>query len=133
MAGSLTWRTYTSDTGEKFSVSINKSIANALFTSLAGFESAQFLFPPREANYPVLPRGYRMRLVNLRSSLPNLAPHKLNIRVPFGNLKVAQALGDELPVIQFFTGVYAIGTYYDVSSYQGEFRLIKLGSLQLDG
>lgn len=133
MAGSQTWRTYIADTGEKFSVSINKSIAEGIFTSIYGFESAQLLFPPRADNYPVLPRGYRMRIVNLRSSLPNLSPKRLNIRVPIGNLEIVKALGDSVPVIQFFTGVHAIGSYYDVASYQGEFRLINLGSLQLDG
>lgn len=133
MSGSQTWRTYTADNGDNFSVNINKAIAQGLFTSLEGFGSAVELFPPRLADYPPLPRGYRMRLVNLRSSLPDVSPKRLNIRVPFGNLEIVKSLGSELPVIEFFSGTYAIGTYYNISSYQGEFRLINLGSLQFDG
>lgn len=129
MAGSLTWRTYIADNGDRFSVSINKSIAEALFTSVIGFGGAQLLFPPREGNYPPLPRGYRMRLLNLHSPLPDLPPKRLNIRVPFGNVEIVRELGGSLPKIQFFTGVYATGTYYDIASYQGEFRVINLRSL----
>lgn len=133
MAGSQTWRTYIADNGDRFSVNINKALASGLFKALYANLSTEVLFPSRLDDYPPLPKGYKMRYLNMRSSLPDVSRKRLNIRVPFGNAVIIQQLTLEFATVQFDKGVYATGTYYDVSSYQGEYRLIDVGSLQIDG
>lgn len=136
MSGSLTWRTYTADNGEKFSVKVNKSLANGVLTLLETNITSPLgglLFPLRNADYPPLPKHLKMRHLNLRYSLPDVSRKRLNIIVPIGNYELVPLLWEGFATIQWESGRYALGSYYDVSSYQGEFRKIPIGGLQGDG
>ena len=58
MAGSLTWRKYTSDNGLEYSIKIDESNANAYIQSLT------VLCAIRTANHPPLPCNIKPRLIH---------------------------------------------------------------------
>jgi hypothetical protein len=62
MAGSRTWRAYTSDSGNQYSISIDKSNASAIPTGNGSAGGA--LCPVRTTNSPRLPKGLKTRYVN---------------------------------------------------------------------
>jgi hypothetical protein len=62
MAGSRTWRSYTSDSGAQYSIQIDESNARAIPTA-AGSAGSE-LCPVRTANAPRLPKGLKLRYVN---------------------------------------------------------------------
>jgi hypothetical protein len=59
MAGSFTWRQYTSDSGVAYSIKIDESNANGTVGTTAGA-----LCPARTANLPLAPCGLKGRYVN---------------------------------------------------------------------
>lgn len=59
MAGSIKWMIYTTDQGTKYAVKQDESNG-----TLFGFDD----FTPEDVGVQVLPRGFRMRRVNLKSN-----------------------------------------------------------------
>jgi hypothetical protein len=60
MAGSKTWRAYTSDNGTVYSIQIDESNARAFRTGT----STAILMPARTTNAPIAPAGLKKRYVN---------------------------------------------------------------------
>lgn len=71
MSGSMTYRGYTADGGQVYSVKCDESNANATATNGAGTTSS-VLLPVRIANAPLPPCGLKMRYANCTNiSNPN--------------------------------------------------------------
>lgn len=68
MAGSMTYRSYTSDGGVTYSVKCDESNADAIAVSGTGTSSGVVLLPVRTANAPLLPRGAKLRYANCSNS-----------------------------------------------------------------
>jgi hypothetical protein len=64
MAGSMTWREYEADNGQKYSIKVDESNAEAIIGP-----SVKFL-PIRTSNWPQLPKGIKKRYV-LCSNIAN--------------------------------------------------------------
>ena len=58
MAGSRTWRTYTTDDNISYSIQVDKSNANG---AISGGSGTNVLCLPRTANLPQPPKGFRYR------------------------------------------------------------------------
>lgn len=70
MAGSRTWRAYTSDNGTVYSVNVDESNSNA---TIGGAGGNVLLMPVRTVNSAGIPCGLKMRYVNAQSvTTPNL-------------------------------------------------------------
>jgi hypothetical protein len=67
MSGSMTHRTYTSDSGVVYSVKVDESNANAIATNGAGVSSSALL-PARTVNSPYPPCGMKPRYANCYNS-----------------------------------------------------------------
>lgn len=68
MAGSISYRKYTSDSGAQYTIKIDKSNASG---NIAG--DARPLCAVRDANYTLLPRGFKKRyLLAFQSDLPRI-------------------------------------------------------------
>jgi len=115
MAGSLTWRSYTADSGITYSIRVDESNSRATVSS-----NAAPLCPVRTANYPAMPSGLKKRYV-LAYSQANP-----NIRRKFWVGDVAQItnvlvggllIGEDYPGAADAAGVNA---NWVITAYRGE-------------
>jgi len=121
MAGSRTWREYTSDTGLVFSIAIDESNAN-LFASLTGTRLAKI----RTTNAPPLPIGIRPRVIHCwQQSNPTLK-RSLIIGDP-AIIKTAASLDGSL---YFYNAGYT--DVWITTGYRGESISYPRYYLQLD-
>jgi hypothetical protein len=116
MAGSLTWRQYTTDAGVSYSIRIDESNANA---ALVG-GTAGAIMSIRTANLPLIPVGIKKRYVNAYNSALPAQKRKFYI----GSAAVASTLvsGSTLSAEAYPGTVDTAGTAvtWIITSYRGE-------------
>jgi hypothetical protein len=100
MAGSIKWMIYTTDQGQRYATKIDESNGN-----LFGFEDVADI---GDAAYTVMPKGFKMRKVNLLSAEGNARRS-----IPCGNSTNAFYTGAD-------TNVTLNGLVYGVTSTTGE-------------
>jgi hypothetical protein len=130
MAGSQTWRLYSSDSGIGYSVPIAKHIAGyTLKYNYLGGESEGILFEPREDYYPPMPPGLWMRYIMVRPYQVTGRLRRKNIAMPVGNLTIFRQMQrdvDAHPLIQTFgqgtQGRLSPSGLWEVLSAHGEVR-----------
>lgn len=102
MAGSIKWMVYTDDAGNKFSVRIDESNGEA-----CGFED----LTTANQNTPILPRGAKMRYVNVVAA--GASGEDIRRKLYVGTVEAYQNL--------ITTRVVTIDTVgYNVRSFRGE-------------
>jgi hypothetical protein len=121
MAGSLTWLQYVDDLGSPYSWLGDKSLESCLIFALYnGNGTTNQLIEKRSGNWPLLPRGFRMRYAVAHIKGQKHRKHRL---IPIGRLSSMQLLTLPSGSINFRTNSDGFVTYA-VSRIVGESRLI---------
>lgn len=125
MAGSQVYRVYQTDFGEKYSVEVAKHVAVAVVRGgvRPAFE-LDILFAARDANYPPLPHGFKMRFV-VCHPYNDLLHKKKHILIPVGSPNAFRLAQFAYNSIEFLSGVqFNQSRYWLVSRTTGESRAI---------
>ena len=129
MAGSRTYRQYTSDDGENYTVVVDESNASATVTGGTGGA----LLAIRTANSALLPKGVKMRYVNTYNSTLPTQKRKFYV----GTAALVESLLEPGATITAESYPGAGDTAGDteewtVTSYRGEFARVAPGILAED-
>lgn len=116
MAGSIDYRTYTSDSGIAYSVRVDKSNASATVSGGAGE-----LLPARTANNPPLPKGLKMRYALAYSVNNPRIKRKFYIGTA-ANITAALAVGSVITAPDYpgSNGGPGTSVQFTITAYRGE-------------
>lgn len=125
MSGSNTWRLYVADNGEKFSIYVAKHLADIRPVGVGvNPNTLNPIMPPRDQDYPALPRGFECRYCWVHSF-----PRAENLSLPPIRLVISDPAYFALlpdPYSNFLSerafGRYPAG-YFVASSVIGERRI----------
>lgn len=122
MAGSLTFRAYTSDDGSVYSLRIDESNASATSGG-----SAAILAPVRTASSPQLPRGVTPRYCNAFLTANPLIRRRFYIGNPVAASAVIATGSLSAEYAPGATGGAGVPAPWSVTSYRGEKYTIPVG------